>query len=298
LLLAHAEATEIMPEELARHPLMNLMAMVTVLLIVGRLYVSLRVLLQTNGRFPDWVREAPWILERPWDRDDALILLKYFLIPLLLLSLLLSSFVGSEEAKQENVKMGLIIISSLSIQILPLVCIVLMMKRKGLTLKTAFGIDRENVGGHARLAGVYYLAVLPFMLLSVTTYQAIMQRLGQEPQTQDVVELLAQTDSRFLLIYLMVFAVFVAPIVEELLFRGVVFPLLAKRIGVMPAIWMVSLLFGFVHQEIHTVIPLTLLSVAMCIAYIKTRSLLAPMLIHFISNGLTVCSLIFIKIVT
>jgi membrane protease YdiL (CAAX protease family) len=46
---------------------------------------------------------------------------------------------------------------------------------------------------------------------------------------------------------MIVFTVIVTPLVEELLFRGVLFPVAACSLGTTGGIWLVSVLFGFVH---------------------------------------------------
>jgi membrane protease YdiL (CAAX protease family) len=46
---------------------------------------------------------------------------------------------------------------------------------------------------------------------------------------------------------MIVFAVIVTPLVEELLFRGVFFPVAARGLGVTGGIWLASALFGFAH---------------------------------------------------
>ena len=46
---------------------------------------------------------------------------------------------------------------------------------------------------------------------------------------------------------LMAMAVFVAPLVEETVFRGYLYPLFAKSFGMVPAVLLTGLLFGLMH---------------------------------------------------
>lgn len=62
--------------------------------------------------------------------------------------------------------------------------------------------------------------------------------------------------------------IILAPIVEELVFRGVLLNRLKLRIGIIPAILVSSFLFG----------------ICMCILYLKTDNILIPITVHFINN--------------
>ena len=46
-----------------------------------------------------------------------------------------------------------------------------------------------------------------------------------------------------------VFGVFIAPFAEELLFRGLLFPALTRRVGLVISLVLTSVLFGFVHAQ-------------------------------------------------
>lgn len=78
-------------------------------------------------------------------------------------------------------------------------------------------------------------------------------------------------------------AVVVAPLVEEMLFRGLILERMAGRWGMAGGIAVSSLLFGLMHFE-----PLgsTLFGVFMCLLYLEGRTLLLPILCHAINNGL------------
>ena len=79
-----------------------------------------------------------------------------------------------------------------------------------------------------------------------------------------------------------------APISEELFFRGFLFGGLRSRLSLWPAVIVGGFLFGIVHAPtgITTVIPLGVLGGGLCWLYDRTGSLWPPMLAHAINNSL------------
>jgi membrane protease YdiL (CAAX protease family) len=83
-------------------------------------------------------------------------------------------------------------------------------------------------------------------------------------------------------------AVIIAPLFEEILFRGLLFPWVVRRAGLWPAVGLVSLFFAAIHMHLPSLLPLFLLSSFFCLAYARTRSLLVPIGMHAAFNGVTV----------
>ena len=73
---------------------------------------------------------------------------------------------------------------------------------------------------------------------------------------------------------------------EEMLFRGVIQPTLARRMNVHAAIWISSLLFGLMHQNLINLIPLTLLGGVLGYLRVWSGSLWLPILAHYTNNSL------------
>ncbi|SFL28112.1 hypothetical protein SAMN02910297_00452 [Methanobrevibacter olleyae] len=74
-----------------------------------------------------------------------------------------------------------------------------------------------------------------------------------------------------------------APILEELLFRGVLFNRLKIRIGVIAAMIISSAIFAIGH-EFGGISSAFLFGMCMCIVYLKTDNILMTISIHFINN--------------
>jgi membrane protease YdiL (CAAX protease family) len=77
----------------------------------------------------------------------------------------------------------------------------------------------------------------------------------------------------------------IGAIAEEWLFRGVLLQLWAERFGVRFAVLATSLLFAALHSD---VIGSVIFGIAMAALYIRTGSLLVPIVAHFLFNALVV----------
>lgn len=78
-----------------------------------------------------------------------------------------------------------------------------------------------------------------------------------------------------------------APILEELIFRGVLFNRLKVKTGIIPAMLISSFLFGIGH-DFGSMTSAFLFGICMCILYLKTDNILVPMSVHFINNAVAI----------
>jgi len=90
------------------------------------------------------------------------------------------------------------------------------------------------------------------------------------------------------LYFLLVFAILIAPLAEEILFRGLLHPLLKARIGLWAAIFFSALVFALIHFHLPATPALFLLAVIMSLAYEFTGSLAISIFIHMFFNATTV----------
>lgn len=77
----------------------------------------------------------------------------------------------------------------------------------------------------------------------------------------------------------------IAPIFEELLYRGLVLSAL-KRFGNMFAIIITSFLFALAHGNLPQAVPVFFLSLVLCYVTLRSGSLYPSMMIHFINNAM------------
>ena len=80
-----------------------------------------------------------------------------------------------------------------------------------------------------------------------------------------------------------------APLLEEPVFRGIMFRGFARSMPVWAAMLLSGFVFALVHLNAATFIPLWFIGVVFAWLYAKTGTILAPMLVHFIFNLVNVC---------
>ena len=83
----------------------------------------------------------------------------------------------------------------------------------------------------------------------------------------------------------MFFGIGVAPVVEELLFRVVVYRWLARRLGVVTGVTLSALLFGLIHMSLFALLPITLLGVLLALVFERTGNIWACIALHAIFNS-------------
>ena len=95
-----------------------------------------------------------------------------------------------------------------------------------------------------------------------------------------------QTSYGYEVILAFVTLVIIAPIAEEIIFRGYLFGRLKKYVPVWVAIVVTSIVFGALHGAWNLAVDTFALSVVMCLLRQNTGSIWASILLHMSKNGL------------
>jgi uncharacterized protein len=139
-----------------------------------------------------------------------------------------------------------------------------------------FGLRRGPLGYSV---GMACIAVLAFFIFEIA-YVAILD--PENPQT--IAEDLGADQSTLLLIAGAVVVIVVAPVCEELFFRGFLYRVLRARMTFWLAAVVDGVFFGFVHGSLVIVPVLAFLGAALCWVYQRTGTLFAPIAIHALNN--------------
>lgn len=132
-----------------------------------------------------------------------------------------------------------------------------------------------------------YAAYVPFLAALLMITLLIAPALPAE-QTNPVGERATQAQGSLSWLLLFVQAAVLAPIIEEFVFRGVLFKVFWQRTG---RVWLSAFVSGYLFAVIHPqflggVLPITVLGAILAIVYAHTRSLLPCIVIHALNNGL------------
>jgi membrane protease YdiL (CAAX protease family) len=106
--------------------------------------------------------------------------------------------------------------------------------------------------------------------------------------TQQAVRLFGTTHDRTLIYGLVGLAVFIAPVVEEVIFRGFVFNALLRYVNVGLAAVVSGIIFGLAHFDATAFFPLACGGIVLAFVYYRTGSLTASMLTHGGFNAVNV----------
>jgi uncharacterized protein len=93
-------------------------------------------------------------------------------------------------------------------------------------------------------------------------------------------------DAPFIMVLLAV--VIVAPLFEEVMFRGIIYDALSKRMNVYISVIVAGLFFGIYHMNIFQGTYASLIGIVMGLSIIWTKSIWAPIIIHFVNNLVSV----------
>jgi membrane protease YdiL (CAAX protease family) len=137
----------------------------------------------------------------------------------------------------------------------------------------------------AARAGVGW-GVLAWIVASAVTLGvvALFEAIGLPPETQPTEQMLAELEPWVIVLAVVV----VAPIAEEIFFRGVAFNAWLAERGRRFAYIGSAILFAAIHGSLVSLLPIFLLGLALAWVYRRTRSLAAPIAMHATVNGVTV----------
>ena len=178
-----------------------------------------------------------------------------------------------------------------------LAALILVRLRHGDT-RSGLGIGVMPPQRAALWALAFYLGAIPVFLASTQIWGLFLTALDIKITEQEVVRQFMGMENRGLQTAFIVLAVAGAPITEELVFRGVFLPTLTRRLGVWYAAAAVSLIFALVHTHLPTLLPLFVISLAFSLGYILTGSILVPIFMHALFNGVSLACVIMLRVLS
>ncbi len=137
-----------------------------------------------------------------------------------------------------------------------------------------------------------WLMVIPFVLLvSLIMNILIDNQNGSNP----LLEIVLNTDNYFALTLLFLTTTLLAPLFEEIIFRGILLPILSRDFGIILGISVSAFIFALAHLSISEMPPLLVLGIGLGITRIVSGSLLASVIMHSLWNGLTFLNLLLLR---
>jgi len=162
-------------------------------------------------------------------------------------------------------------------------------RAQGMTWNQAFGFEHGSARKVALFAAAATALALPVSLALGELSSLVMTRSDLNLETQQTVRTLQQTRGLFERVVFGFSAIVLAPAAEELLFRGILYPVL-KALGFPRlAFWGTAVVFAAIHANLPTFLSLTAFALILSSLYERTQNLLAPILAHSLFNAVNFC---------
>ncbi|MBO8231572.1 CPBP family intramembrane metalloprotease domain-containing protein [Prochlorococcus marinus str. MU1402] len=137
-----------------------------------------------------------------------------------------------------------------------------------------------------------WLTIVPFVLLiSLIMNSLIENQNGSNP----LLEIVLNNNSYLSFIILFVTTTLLAPLFEEIIFRGILLPTLSRDFGIILAIIFSAFIFALAHLSLGEMPPLFVLGMGLGITRIASGSLLSSIIMHSLWNGLTFLNLFLLR---
>ena len=160
------------------------------------------------------------------------------------------------------------------------------------------GFDLSALAGFFKITFLRALSTGTILILAayplISLVDALTRRLfGNGSSKQSIVELFSGSRTIEQRIMIIVFAVAIAPVVEEFLFRFFLYGVLKRYFGRFLGITVNALLFAAAHTHFPSFAPLFILGSCFTIAYEWSGSILVAMTMHSLFNSVSLMVLAF-----
>lgn len=236
---------------------------------------------------PDLEEGGVWLDWRPLPEGLGLGSLLVILIGLLAQGLLFFPVLG--EVPLEEISPALLQSVSIATMHLPVTIFIFWwIPRQRLPVGEALGLQKPVWKLSSLLSGSKgYLLSLPLTAIAGLLTALGLNWLDLDFSPQLAVSSLKNLSSPLEVGIIVLLIGFLGPFCEEVLFRGVLFPLFRKKMSIGLANLLQSLLFALVHLHFPGFLPLLVLSLVLGWVYQATRDLMAAFWMHAIFNCMT-----------
>jgi membrane protease YdiL (CAAX protease family) len=234
--------------------------------------------------------------EKPWKVDSAVRLLRALFAGFFLGLLMVQGYRSQLGDNTASARLILFSLGVLSFHGVGLALVHVFVREQGTSWREAFGFNAPRLGRAIFLAVLVAIMVMPIALSLLQLSTHLLGRLHVEVKPQEPVRVMQEARSIPELALYGIAAVVIAPLVEEIIFRGVLYPALKQSGYRQLALWGTSILFAFIHFNLPAFLPLTVLAVILTFLYETTNNLIAPIITHSLFNCANYAFLIWQKV--
>jgi hypothetical protein len=264
---------------------LGLLSVLLVTINLAGLFLWLRYFMSGKWRVPTVEKVIP---RAPWNLLDGLFVFMFFYWAIMALAFCLEPLVemgegwGLTHARMAPFLYGVQIVTGLFL-------IQLFFFRRGLlqTLWAMGLMQKGSVRSDSIRWGIGgYVATMPLVLAALYLSTRIFQNkaVSENPMIPLIMNESASVLETFLLF---VTVSFLAPVFEEIFFRGFLYNSFRARLGMPAGLFLSSLFFALVHFDFSVFFGLFSIGLMLGFVYHRTQSLLAPMILHSLWNTTT-----------
>ena len=137
-----------------------------------------------------------------------------------------------------------------------------------------------------------WIMIIPFVLLvSLIMNLLIDNQNGSNP----LLEIVLNNDNLISFFLLFLTTTLFAPLFEEIIFRGILLPILSRDFGIILGILISSFIFALAHLSISEMPPLLVLGIGLGITRMVSGSLFSSVFMHSLWNGMTFLNLFLLR---
>ncbi|MBN1793496.1 MAG: CPBP family intramembrane metalloprotease [Candidatus Omnitrophica bacterium] len=140
-----------------------------------------------------------------------------------------------------------------------------------------------------------YITIIPVLAVVLSLTSVIVKAIQYEIPPQPIFDIFfEETDTRMLTASFL-FVIFLGPLVEEMFFRGFLYPALRARTGRLLGMMISAALFSALHTNLVGFAPIFILGMLLAFLYERTGSLFSSLSVHILHNGLVSSFVICLK---
>ncbi|HVZ63370.1 MAG TPA: CPBP family intramembrane glutamic endopeptidase [Lacunisphaera sp.] len=133
-----------------------------------------------------------------------------------------------------------------------------------------------------------WVVSLPLIVAVNAGWALLLRALHLPNEPQDLIAIFANAKSPWVVTALLLIACALAPVYEEMLFRAGLYRFCRQKLGRPWALVLSGCLFGALHQNLASFVPLALFGMCLALAYEATGAILVPIVAHALFNLNTV----------
>lgn len=140
----------------------------------------------------------------------------------------------------------------------------------------------------ANLRGVIVWSIIGFFLAILSQLIAVnieVNLFGIEAGSENTA-IIMEISRQFPLF--LIIPVIIAPVLEELIFRKIIFGALHKRMNFFFAALLSSIIFGIIHQEPEHILIYSSMGFVFAYLYVRTKRIIVPIIVHTAMNSASV----------